>query len=441
MPKKTQDDDDAPRKQINYEPVHLYDMPGILYDDPSRLHMDPAEFALEGHVYLWAHAAYCTRSELVTEMPTMFGDEARWCRLTMPGVNDSPRILAFDGVPSLQAHQQPLQNAAPARRASSGSITASGAKPTTTTIMSVMGTKRNVDLQTILNFAYNRRALLSKLEAIYEQSLGDVKDGDMLLELVVEYIYRLPRGARVHPGIFARAFQVMAMMWQHLELSGLSAALAGGQGGLEDHRVLLYGHSLGAACASIAYVWLRDIYLKGGRDVYGLLDLSCACIACPMFCDDATWNTWFAPHALSFTKTPKKKQPSYVHYHTEGDAFVSDIPSLAGYTRSFSQSCYVCPDASTDLWSMLNKETKGGTEGGGTIPEGSCNRSRAPKKKGNITVDRLLLAHSILQPVRPAPTYASGKAASRPTVFYKNMAPYQRVRAGAPPSGGLRLGF
>lgn len=85
----------------------------------------------------------------------------------------------------------------------------------------------------------------------------------------------------------------------------------------------LYGHSLGAACASFLYAWMRDL----GYDV------TCSCLSCPRLCNDAGYQLWFAAHDTD----------RYRHYYTRGDPVVHGIPKTAGLTRHVSMTYYVAP--------------------------------------------------------------------------------------------------
>ena len=352
--------------------VHLYDMPAAPGPDITRGGLD------ERAAFFWSHAAYCTAAEVRREMPGVFGDQtlaeggakpAAWCRLSVPGEDNSPRVLAFS---------------TPAAR-----------------ILSVMGTKRNADIKAVIDFAYERGALMRRIEDSYHASFKSVACSDMLLEIVLEYLERLPPLARVHPGIYFRAYQTLNLMWQHLEGGP-------GSGSGSSNNVYLYGHSLGAACATLAYVWLRDIFYKGGRDVDGELNLACACVACPMFCEDRAWFEWFHAHTGGVGARDegahilKSYRHNYRHYFTDGDVFVRDIPSLVGFTRAFSNVHHVRPDPCDAVL--------------------ACH-ARAPgaqlQRRSSLHPSRPLLAHSCLEHVHALGRTKSGRNAAPRTVYVK----------------------
>lgn len=87
--------------------------------------------------------------------------------------------------------------------------------------------------------------------------------------------------------------------------------------------IQLYGHSLGAACASFLYAWMADL----GYNVF------CSCMSCPRLCNDSGYEQWFAAH----------DNDRYRHYYTRGDPVVHGIPKTAGLTRHVSMTYYVAP--------------------------------------------------------------------------------------------------
>jgi Lipase (class 3) len=342
--------------------VHLYDIAKDTGGDVIKGGLDKRA------TYFWSHAAYCSNVELISEMPDVFSpspsSDTAWHKLSIPGDPDSPRVLVY---------QSPHAR-----------------------ILSIMGTKRSVDLKAIMRFTFDKSALMRQIEASYDTVFKSVPQSDMLLEIVLEYLDRLPRRARVHPGIYLRAYQALNLIWQQLDSVPTT----------KKTNLFLYGHSLGAACATLTFVWLREIYIKGKRDTHGALDLKCGCLACPMFCDVRAWQEWFhttysasASSTLDDHRSSSMEEEddqdqawsanssgvedgkwlldgSYRHYYTDGDIFVKEIPALAGYTRAFSNTHYVCPDTT------------------GIVTQNHANI-------GNI--NRLLLPHSSLQETKRQP--------------------------------------
>lgn len=346
--------------------VHLYDLPGFADIYETHLSTDCTDLQLATQAYFWAHAAYCRCAELAAELPDVFqacgsDNNWSWSKLTVPAAQDSPKILTYS------------------RR-----VTRKGGGAHNLAIFSVMGTQRSVDLRAVLDFAFDRLTLARKLEAMYEERFKGVHAADVLLDVVMEYLSRLPRAARVHPGIYLRAFQSLMLIWQCLEVHsgatpgmvhGLSTRLASASSDVrQGESVLLSGHSLGAACATLVYVWLQDLYVKSERDVFGKLDISCACIACPMFCDSLAWREWFASR-----QSRSRSRSRYWHFCTEGDVFVKDIPALAGFTHALAENpTRTFPDPTQFV--VRDAEVK--CSGGDT----------------STAFDRMLMAHSTLQP-------------------------------------------
>lgn len=359
----------------NPEIVHLYD---IAKEDSHALLRGGLD---ERTTYFWSHVAYCSNMELKKEMPHVFtSSPGTWSRLSVQN-NDlnSPKILA--------CHSE------------------------NTFLITVMGTKRSEDLKAVLDFAFDGDTLMQKIERAYESTFKNVTHSDMLLEIVLEYLYRLPKKARVHPGIFFRAYQALNLVWQYLESQDLTST---------PQSVYLYGHSLGAACVTLVFVWLRDIYYKGGRDIFGTLQIKCGCIACPMFCDDLAWYEWF--YATSYSPSALRRQlmssrtaakldtldledqsiqiqwsiDNYRHFYTFGDVFVRDIPSLAAYTRAFSNVHYVCPDASEYILSVRN--VNDARRRGGSTP----------------SFNKMLVTHSSLQEMSSRRVYVKLSGTNMP---------------------------
>jgi hypothetical protein len=346
--------------------LHLSDLPGIADIYETHLRTDCTDLQLATQAYFWAHTAYYKCAELTAELPEVFqtcdsDNNWSWSKLTVPAAQDSPKILTYS------------------RR-----VTRKGGGAQNLTIFSIMGTQRRVDLRAVLDFAFDRPTLARKLEAMYEERFMGVHAADVLLEVVTGYLSRLPRAARVHPGIYLRAFQSLMLIWQYLEVHqgatpaivhGLSTRLASASSdSFQRESVLLSGHSLGAACATLVYVWLQDLYVKSERDVFGKLDISCACIACPMFCDSLAWQEWFASRSKE-----SRSRSRYWHFCTEGDVFVKDIPALAGFTHALAENpTRTFPDPTRFVVRDADVKCSGGDT--------------------STAFDRMLMAHSTLQP-------------------------------------------
>lgn len=94
--------------------------------------------------------------------------------------------------------------------------------------------------------------------------------------------------------------------------------------------IQLYGHSMGGACVSFLFGWLRRL-TRG-------VNVRCVSMACPMICDLVSQRLWFLPHG---TDDPAR----FRHYYTEGDPIVFVIPGAAGFTHhaSGTNSTYFAP--------------------------------------------------------------------------------------------------
>lgn len=123
----------------------------------------------------------------------------------------------------------------------------------------------------------------------------------------------LREGWRMHRGMFIKSV-------------ALTVAISNRTDGTKALR--LYGHSLGAACASMAYAFLREAHPR--------MPLVAAVMSCPDFCDSAARAAWLAPLLDPAT---------FRHYHTEGDPVVHGLPAAAKLTSALAtrEHSYVCP--------------------------------------------------------------------------------------------------
>jgi hypothetical protein len=127
---------------------------------------------------------------------------------------------------------------------------------------------------------------------------------------------------KVHAGFLVCAMKVFARLVAELSREG---AFEPGPALREDTRVIFYGHSLGAACASYMYTWLRDMIPAPQRN-----QVSCAVMSCPRVVDRQGYASWFERHDLD----------TYCHYFTHGDAVVHALPGYAGLTHHPSRTYY-----------------------------------------------------------------------------------------------------
>ena len=124
----------------------------------------------------------------------------------------------------------------------------------------------------------------------------------------------LEHGWRVHRGIFLHAANIAVAISRFAVTTPTITS------------VRLYGHSLGGACVSMVFAWLRSI---GCFD-----DIQAAVMSSPDFCDVACHNGWLARY----------DDPAYFrHYYTKGDPLVHRIPRLAGLKCGISATPFVCP--------------------------------------------------------------------------------------------------
>lgn len=409
------------------EIVHIHDMPERYGTDLLQGSLD------EASTYFWSHIAYFSRAELSDVMSKLKLKLKLELELELKRELGRGRELELDGGEGM------LWRSAMSCTTSSGGpsvIAFNGGPHNGAHILAVMGSKSNDDLRTILDFAFDKKSLVKRIESSYYETFrNDVPNSDLLLEVVLEYLDRLPCAARVHPGIFLRAYQTLNIVWQHLEACSPSPSSACKlwDGPIEEdtpaatknhvttknpattknhvtketlasttvrqRRVVLHGHSLGAACATLTYAWLRDIYHKGGRDVFDTIDVKCSCVATPMFCDELAWREWFRG------RPDASDNDVYVHYYTAGDVVVHDIPALAGYTRAFSGAHRVCPDATDHLIALAQTDDR-------QAARTRLMLGRDFDYKRN-TVNKLLLVHSTLQ--------VPGGGQHKPIVFVKSL--------------------
>ncbi len=195
---------------------------------------------------------------------------------------------------------------------------------TRATLFTVRGSNTPSDFMTILDVNCSKETLQKRLRSMFTTRTSTTHTSttrcrefrELIHFYMMDKVSQLPCTSRVHVGIFMHAFKCLLMIAPHLP---------------QAHDVHLYGHSLGAACASLLYVWIREL-----DELLGLSHrlVTCACMASPMFCNDAAWESWFKHHDTV---------AGYVHYYTIGDPFVKRVPGLVGLTKAVSTTHHVGP--------------------------------------------------------------------------------------------------
>lgn len=205
---------------------------------------------------------------------------------------------------------------------------------TRASVFTIRGSNTPADFLTVLDVTCcTMDVLLKRINLLFcngtHQTIPSHADILIIRAYILNKVSRLPSSARIHTGIFMHAVKCLLMIAPHAMSS--------------SEAIHLYGHSLGAACASLLYVWIREL-----RDLMSSSDeerVTCACMATPMFCNDPAWFAWFGRHDTSHL-TPAhhaKEDVSYVHYYTLGDPFVKRVPGLIGLTKAVSTTHHVGP--------------------------------------------------------------------------------------------------
>ena len=204
-------------------------------------------------------------------------------------------------------------------RSTSGSPTVLHVRHSGAHTIAVRGSCELSDIATVLAL----RGLHGRLHHAYCEGTRHMARGGEARRRVQEAfahvaasVAALPPHAHVHPGILVHAFKCLMLVWPVL-------------GDRRADAVFLYGHSLGAACASLLFVWLRELGCCARPDA-----TSCSVLACPMFANTPAWTAWLSRHDL----------PCYAHYFMHGDPFVSDLPGVVGLDRAVSRTHNVCPN-------------------------------------------------------------------------------------------------
>ena len=237
----------------------------------------------EDAAYFWSHVAYCTEGDATS---ALFG-----------ACEHAPRILQ-----DRRDHSSPY---------------IVHVRSSNAALFAIRGSNTPSDFMTVLDVSSCTPAtILKRMQA------PSPKPSDLLHFYITNRLSRLPASSRIHAGIFMHAYKCLRLMWPHVV------------GDQHTDTVHLYGHSLGAACASLLYVWLRELNdLMMTPTQTSSLNVQCACMACPMFSNDAAWEAWFRQH----------DRLEYVHYYTIGDPFVKRVPGLVGLTKAVSATHLVCP--------------------------------------------------------------------------------------------------
>lgn len=136
-----------------------------------------------------------------------------------------------------------------------------------------------------------------------------------LIEAWLESMRRSHGHVTVQAGLFLYAVRCLVQVVRALKAMSVSRT--------SGRAIHLYGHSMGAACASFLYVWMSDL----GYDV------TCSCMSCPRLTNIAGYDRWCARH----------DNQRYRHYYTRGDPVVHGLPKAAGLTRHVSMTYYVAP--------------------------------------------------------------------------------------------------
>ena len=118
-------------------------------------------------------------------------------------------------------------------------------------------------------------------------------------------------GWRVHRGMFVRSV-------------GVAVSVCAVQ---TTDVLRFYGHSLGAACACMAFALISEAYPSKS--------CSAAVVSCPNFCNEKTRLGWLSPHGDDGHR--------YRHYYTHGDPVVITYPKAVNLHRGMSLTSYVCP--------------------------------------------------------------------------------------------------
>jgi hypothetical protein len=172
-------------------------------------------------------------------------------------------------------------------------------------IVCVRGTRSKSDLHADLQLRF------SDVRSRACRQIAKVAMHDDVREAAERIVLPYADGGRVHHGMFVRAAGVLTAVLDSLHTSNRT-------------EVRLYGHSLGAACASMVHAWLR----AAGWDSRA------AVMSCPNFCD-ATWRArWLGPH---------DDDARFRHYYTSGDPVVRALPQTTGLDSQLAAEAYVCP--------------------------------------------------------------------------------------------------
>ena len=170
----------------------------------------------------------------------------------------------------------------------------------------VRGTSTKRDVHVDVSFRMSDTKLRKRIQHV----TASATEG-MRREVVRTTDLAISQRWHLHRGMFVRAAGVAAA------ISNLASP---------ERAVRLYGHSLGGACVSMVFAWLRGANISG--------EIKAAVMSSPDFCDANCRNAWLAHH----------DDPGYFrHYYTRGDPFVHRIPRLAGFRNGLSASPFICP--------------------------------------------------------------------------------------------------
>ena len=182
----------------------------------------------------------------------------------------------------------------------------------------VRGTSSKRDVRVDVLFRMTDAKFRKRVQQVTANATDSIKR-----EVAITMDLAISQGWHLHRGMFVHAAGVAA---------AISNAVTPGR------SVRLYGHSLGGACVSMVYAWLRAARVSGDGK------MKAAVMSSPDFCDAACRDAWLAQH----------DDPAYFrHYYTRGDPFVHRIPRMAGFKAGLSASPFVCPMPLLDKRSSL----------------------------------------------------------------------------------------
>ena len=171
------------------------------------------------------------------------------------------------------------------------------------------GTRSKRDVKVDLSVSMSDGRFVRRVAQYLIAALGEGADHDAIRAIVQRAAWSVvTKKWHVHRAIFLRSIVVLGVVLLHRR---------------PLLPLLLYGHSLGAACATYVYAWCAEL----GVDVR-------ACVmSCPNFCDDACQVEWLARY---------DDATRYRHYYTRGDPVVQLLPKAARLTAGLTARPYVC---------------------------------------------------------------------------------------------------